>query len=125
MRNDAALVLKRSRKSRAHHAGKCAPHACRLFARLRIPFRSIDLDSVEYQRGDLGGGIRRALAARTNVATIPQVFVGGELVGGCTDVIDALRSGRLLPRLSTLGIATDPILDFDPHAFLPSWLHPR
>jgi len=80
---------------------------------------------VEYQRGDLGGGIRRALAARTNVATIPQVFVGGELVGGCTDVIDALRSGRLLPRLSTLGIATDPILDFDPHAFLPSWLHPR
>ena len=43
----------------------------RLFARLGIPFRSVDLDSVSLQRDDLGGRIRTALAARTGAAVIP------------------------------------------------------
>lgn len=97
----------------------------RLFARLRIPFRSIDLDSVEYQAANLGGRIRNVLTSRTNMGTIPQVFVGGDFIGGCTDVIDALRSGRLLPRLATLGVPFDDGVDIDPRSFLPSWLHPR
>ena len=37
----------------------------RLFAEYKIPYRSIDLDSVDYQRDDRGGKIRAALAART------------------------------------------------------------
>ncbi|HKZ73415.1 MAG TPA: pyridoxal-phosphate dependent enzyme, partial [Steroidobacteraceae bacterium] len=97
----------------------------RLFARYGVPFRSIDLDSVEYQAADLGGRIRAALVARTGIATIPQVFVGGELLGGCTDVVDALLSARLQPRLARLGVPFDSTFDGDPRAFLPGWLHPR
>jgi cysteine synthase A len=65
----------------------------RLFGKYKIPYRSIDLDSVEYQQGDRGGKIRAALTARTNVATIPQIFVGGELLGGATDVLPGSESG--------------------------------
>jgi cysteine synthase A len=97
----------------------------RLFARLRIPLQSVDLDSTTYQAGGLGGRIRAALAARTGISTIPQIFAGGEFVGGCTDVIDALRRGEFQSRLATLGIAIAGTLDADPRAYLPAWLQPR
>ena len=38
----------------------------RMFAKLGIAYRSIDLDSVEYQQGNRGAEIRAALAARTS-----------------------------------------------------------
>ena len=40
----------------------------RMFAKLGIPYRSVDLDSVEYQKDDRGGKIRAALRARTRSA---------------------------------------------------------
>ncbi len=97
----------------------------RLFARLGIPFRSIDLDSVDFQRDDLGGRIRTALAARTGVKTIPQLFVGGEFVGGCTDTLDAWRNGRLQAMLEATQTDFDHSAEVDPYAFLPRWLQPR
>ena len=97
----------------------------RLFGKYKIPYRSIDLDSVEYQRGDRGGKIRAALTARTNVATIPQVFVGGELLGGATDVLDAAKDGRLQKLLAANRVAFDPAVGDQPLSFLPGWLHPR
>jgi cysteine synthase A len=97
----------------------------RLFARLGIPFRSIDLDSVEYQRDDLGGRIRAALAERTGMRTIPQLFVGGELVGGCTDTLDAWRNGRLKAMLEASHTEFDRSAEVDPYSFLPRWLQPR
>jgi len=97
----------------------------RMFARLRIPYRSIDLDSVEYQGDDRGGRIRSALAASTAVTTIPQLFVGGEFVGGCTDAFDAWRSGRLQALLETAGVDFDRSASVDPYSFLPGWLQPR
>jgi cysteine synthase A len=97
----------------------------RLFARLGIRFRSIDLDSVDYQREDLGGRIRAALAERTGMRTIPQLFVGGELVGGCTDTLDAWRNGRLQAMLEAAHTGFDRAADVDPYAFLPRWLQPR
>jgi cysteine synthase A len=97
----------------------------RLCAHYRIPLDSIDLDSVAYQADDLGGRIRAALTARTGIATIPQVFVGGQLIGGCTDVIDALRGGRLQSRLKQLGVPFDDASKAEPGSFLPGWLQSR
>src|SRR5690606_26951219 len=57
----------------------------KMFAEYQIPYRSIDLDSVEFQKDNWGGKIRAALAARTTWTTIPQIFIGGEFVGGATD----------------------------------------
>ncbi len=97
----------------------------RLFARLGIAYRSVDLDSVEYQQDNRGGQIRAALSARTSFATIPQIFVGGEFVGGCTDVFDAYKQGRLQQLLDKSNVAYDKTLKLDPYSFLPTWLHPR
>lgn len=97
----------------------------RLFARMKIPYRAIDLDSVEYQRDDRGGQIRAALTARTSVATIPQVFIGGEFIGGCTELFDAWRSGRAQQLLDRNAVAYDRDSAVDPYTFLPGWLHPR
>ena len=97
----------------------------RLLTRLAIPFRSIDLDAAAMQAGNLGTRLRSALSAQTGIGTIPQVFVGGTLIGGATDVIDALRGGQLQSRLAALGTSFDKDANVDPRAFLPGWLHPR
>ncbi|HEX5764325.1 MAG TPA: cysteine synthase A, partial [Woeseiaceae bacterium] len=76
----------------------------KLFGKLGVEYRSVDLDSVEYQEGDRGGKIRAVLSARLGVSTIPQVFVGGEHIGGCTEVFDEMRSGELQERLRERGI---------------------
>jgi cysteine synthase len=96
-----------------------------MFASYGISYRSIDLDSVEYQKDDRGGKIRTALRARTSMSTIPQIFVGGEFVGGCSDVFDACKAGRLQRLLDRHQVSYDRAVQVDPYSFLPSWLHPR
>jgi len=97
----------------------------RLFALLEIPYRSVDLDSVEFQEGDRGGRVRSVLTERTSFTTIPQVFVGGEFVGGCTEVFDAYNTGRLQELLGRNHVSYAATLEIDPYDCLPSWLHPR
>jgi cysteine synthase len=97
----------------------------RLFAKHGLAYRSVDLDSVEYQKDNWGGEIRAALTARTSFSTIPQVFVGGEFIGGCTDVFDAYKSGRFQKLLDESGAEYDRTLKVEPYSFLPTWLHPR
>ena len=96
-----------------------------LFARLGIGYRSVDLDSVEYQEGDRGGKIRAVVRDLTGAMTIPQVFVGGKPMGGCTEVFDAFKSGALQAELKRSGAGFDEEAEFDPYSLLPTWLHPR
>lgn len=97
----------------------------KLFDRLGIEYRSIALDSVEYQHGGWGGDVRMALDRLTNVPTIPQVFIGGTHIGGCTDTFDAYNEGELQSLLDTNNIQWEPTTSLDPYSMLPSWLHPR
>jgi cysteine synthase A len=97
----------------------------KLFAEVGIPYRSIDLDSVEYQDQDWGGQVRAALNARFDVKTIPQIFVGGKLIGGATETFDAFNEGELQKLLGQTGVAYNQTVNVDPYSLLPSWLHPR
>ncbi len=97
----------------------------RLFRSLGIPYESIDLDSVAYQANDLGGNVRTVLKTRTGSPTIPQIYIGGQHVGGCTELFEEMRSGRLTERLDALGIDCINSAGVDPDEFLPKWLHPR
>jgi cysteine synthase A len=97
----------------------------KLFAKLGVPYRSIDLDSTEYQQDDRGGQIRAAVSARTGVRTIPQVFVGGRFIGGCTDTLELAKDGKLQAMLREHGAACDDSVRIDPAALLPAWLQPR
>jgi cysteine synthase A len=96
-----------------------------LFACLGIPYESVDLDSVAYQADDRGNKIRAVLRERTGVATIPQIYVGGVHLGGCTELFDAYRDGSLAKRLAAAGVEYDATLKVDPLELLPKWLHPR
>jgi len=97
----------------------------RLLADRRIAYRDITLDSVELQEGQRGGRIRAALIDRTSFKTIPQLFVGGEFIGGCTEVLNAWKEGRLQRIMKEHGIPFEDKPGLDPFSFLPSWLHPR
>jgi len=97
----------------------------RLMAEFGIPYRSIDLDSVEYQKDNLGGDIRVALREKISSPTIPQIFVGGEYVGGCSETFDAFNEGRLQKLLEASGVEYDRSKKADAYSFLPKWLHPR
>ena len=97
----------------------------RLFERLEIPCRVVSVDSVEFQDNDRGGRIRAVLRRRTGSPTIPQVFIGGRLVGGCTEVFDAYKSGVLQARLESVGVSPHDAGELDPYALLPAWLHSR
>jgi len=92
-----------------------------MFTAYKIAHQVISLDSVEYQQGNRGGKIRAALGARLSVTTIPQVFVAGEHVGGCTETLQAVAEGRLQTLLSRAGASHDESVRDDPFGFLPSW----
>ena len=97
----------------------------KLFAQCAIPYRSIDLDSTAYQRDDRGGQIRNVLRVRSGSKTIPQVFIGGEFIGGCTETLEAFKDGRLQALLGRHGVRFDEGVRVDPYSLLPAWLHPR
>lgn len=99
--------------------------ARKLFAKCEIEYRSIDIDSAALKQDDWGGQIRNALIEHTDFKTIPQIFIGGEFIGGCTDLFDAFRQGQLQGLLRDKDIPFDPDLNLDPYELLPTWLHPR
>lgn len=61
---------------------------------LDVPFAAVDI--LPDPR------IRQELSAISQWPTIPQLFVGGELVGGCDIVLEMLESGELA---ELLGVA--------------------
>ncbi len=97
----------------------------KLFARAKIPFLSVDLDSVAYQGDGRGGRIRAAVGVLTGSTTIPKIFVGGKLVGGASEVFDAFASGGLQKLLVEHRVTFDQEARFDPQSLLPNWLEPK
>ena len=97
----------------------------KLFAAAGIEYQSVDLDSVSYQKDNLGGEIRKVLRQKTGAPTIPQIFVDGVHIGGATETFDAFNDGSLKERMEKAGIAFDPGMKENAYSFLPTWLHPR
>ncbi len=97
----------------------------KMFRKCGIEYRSVDLDSVAYQENDWGGKIRNALKAKTGYATIPQIFVGGHFIGGCTETFDAFNNGELHKLLKECNVSFDESQQFDAYSLLPRWLQPR
>ncbi len=49
--------------------------------------------------------LREALKEYSNWPTYPQLYIGGELVGGCDIVIDLYQKGELAKMLAAAGAA--------------------
>jgi len=98
----------------------------KLFAKLGIPYRAMDLDSVKYQENDLGGKIRAVLKERIASPTIPQIFIGGKHIGGATDLFASYSKRELGEILARHNISMQVMPDdFEPSSLLPAWLHQR
>ncbi len=97
----------------------------KLFDKLGVTYKSVDIDSVEYQEDERGVKIRQALGIRVGSPTMPQVFVAGEHVGGCTEVIESFQRGALQSNFERNEIDYDKSVEFDAWSLLPQWLHPR
>jgi len=97
----------------------------KVLAEYGIKYRSVDLDSVEYQDNNRGGKIRVALRNKTTWNTFPQIFIKGEFIGGCTDLFDGIKDSSLQEKLRALDINYKTDVRADPYSFLPGWLHPR
>jgi len=97
----------------------------KLFDALGVKYKSVDIDSVEYQENGRGVKIREALSKRVGSPTIPQVFISGEHVGGCTEVIEGFERGALQSKFERNEIDYDRSVEFDAWSLLPQWLHPR
>ncbi len=61
-----------------------------LLQQLKIPFEEIDVSDPE---------AKAELKARTGWRTVPQVFIGEELIGGYQELAALDRSGELAKRL--------------------------
>ncbi len=99
--------------------------ARKLFSQLEIDYLSVDLDSVEYQKDERGSKIRTELLRRTGQPTIPQVFIGSEWIGGCSELFEAWESGELASNLKAKGIDYHKGSEINPGTLLPGWLQPR
>ena len=97
----------------------------KMFAEYDIPYRSVDLDSVAYQEDNLGGKIRKVIEQRTGLKTIPQIYVGGQHIGGASETFDAVRAGTFQELLEQNSVSWNKQVDTDPYSFLPGWLHSR
>lgn len=90
-----------------------------------IPYTAVDIDSAKYQEGGWGQDIRMAVRETSGVNTFPQLFIGGEFIGGSTDLFDLQRAGKLEGLLKGVGVSMEKGVDKDPYDFLPKWLQPR
>jgi cysteine synthase A len=97
----------------------------KMFARYEIPYRAVDLDSVEYQADNKGGNIRAAIYEQTGLKTIPQIYIGGQHIGGATEMFDSCRDGSMKKLLEANAVKYNQDVDTDPYSFLPGWLHSR
>jgi glutaredoxin 3 len=58
----------------------------------------LDAKGVEYEEiaVDSGGEPRQRMIQRANGrTTVPQIFIGGEHIGGCDDLLALERAGKL------------------------------
>ncbi|NP_001355872.1 Grx_S12 - glutaredoxin subgroup I [Zea mays] len=74
-----------------------------LFKRIGVQPHVIELDNL----GAQGPQLQKVLERLTGQSTVPNVFIGGKHVGGCTDTVKLYRKGELASMLSDLDINID------------------
>ena len=67
--------------------------AKRLLAQKNVTYTEVDVGAEPARRGEM---TTRANGGRT----VPQIFIGGHHVGGCDDLYEHERSGKLDPMLA-------------------------
>jgi monothiol glutaredoxin len=67
-----------------------------ILSHLGVPFKGVNvLEDME---------IREGIKAYTNWPTIPQLYVGGEFVGGCDIIMEMFQAGELQSLMKEKGV---------------------
>jgi glutaredoxin 3 len=66
---------------------------------MEVNYLAVELDKFHEE-----GEILNALTELTSQRTVPNVFVGGQHVGGCDDTVDLHRTGELAKMLEAAGV---------------------
>jgi cysteine synthase len=93
---------------------------------LGVEYETIDIDSFEYAKDNMGNKYRSALCELTECKTFPQFFVNGKFVGGAVDACMMWKRDQLQVAFKEAGI-TGGDGNFngyqgDPFEFLPKWM---
>ena len=65
-----------------------------------VAFKAVELDQV----GN-GSAIQNTLKDITNQRTVPNIFIGGKHIGGCSDLQGLSSQGKLAEKLSAAGVS--------------------
>lgn len=71
-----------------------------LFNRLGVTPVVIELDEL----GPAQLQLKNALKRLTGQSTVPNIFIGGKHIGGCSDTMALHKKGELIPLLSAAGL---------------------
>jgi monothiol glutaredoxin len=68
-----------------------------ILSHIGVPFKGVNvLEDME---------LREGIKTFSNWPTIPQLYVGGEFVGGCDIVTEMFQSGELAPMMEEKGVS--------------------
>lgn len=93
--------------------------ARKFFRQLDIPYRPIELDAAAGQDNSMSRAMRDALEIKLGTRQVPQIFVGGTCVGGCTDLFKAYQDGSLQQLLEAHDVSYNQAVRLDTDALLP------
>ncbi len=77
-----------------------------LLSGLGINYTVYELNTPQFRDSDNYAVIRQSLAETARSSTLPEVFIGEELVGGYTETAEASTNGRLKQLLERHGISS-------------------
>ncbi|ELR53865.1 hypothetical protein M91_17305 [Bos mutus] len=69
----------------------------------QLPFKQGLLEFVGITAAGNTSEIQDYLQQLTGARTVPQVFIGQECIGGCTDLVNMHERGEVLTRLKQIG----------------------
>ncbi|CAK7349480.1 unnamed protein product [Dovyalis caffra] len=76
---------------------------CSYSSEVKSVFKRLNVDPVVVELDELGPQgpqVQKVLERLTGQHTVPNVFIGGKHIGGCTDTVKLYRKGELEPLLS-------------------------
>merc|ERR1719198_733860 len=102
----------------------------KLLRAIGVTFATLNFDALEYAPNNKGNVIRASVQEMTGVVTFPQVFVGGQFIGGAADGCIQWKKGELQATLEAAGAKPAPNpagedwngYKGDPFEFLPKWM---
>jgi glutaredoxin 3 len=82
--------------------------ACPFCVRAEQLLEARGVADVDKIRVDLNPGLRGEMMQITGRRTVPQIFIGDYHVGGCDELYELDRAGRLVPLLSAQSEQPEP-----------------